>query len=42
LVEGEAARLDLRDEGGEPEDAVGNLVDPCFHGCFPCFGATAI
>ncbi len=33
LVEGEAGRADLGDEGREPVDAVGDLVDLGVHGC---------
>ena len=37
LVEGEAGgRRDLRHEGREPVDAVGDLVDPGFHDVPPC------
>ena len=32
LVEGEAGRSDLGDEGREPVDAVGDLVDADVHG----------
>ena len=35
LVEGEAGRRrDIRHEGREPVDAVGDLVDPGLHGLF--------
>jgi hypothetical protein len=38
LIEREAGRSDVGDERGQPVDAIGDLVDACFHDQVPSEG----